>query len=297
MKPIYPLTENHPVTLADNILVLGNYHFCQYLVKGTSASALIEVGVTATAPHIISTLKILEIAPHYLIVSHPHADHVMGLPLLKEAFPECIVICGYGANEFLSKEPVQKTLIRDDLFISVFLKRPLSRVIAPTINALFPVKDGDSLDLGGITLSFLEIKGHSPGHIGVFIREIEALFPSDALGFFMPSLGFFPTFFTGYDTYLTSLKRLESLHASLLGLPHQGFVRGEEVKEAFFLARKSAHELYCRICSHEGDEDELIEDIYQIYYRDELKLYPPENIKDCCRLLVRRAKEHMKGGQ
>lgn len=295
MENRFPQAANSPLFINDNLCILGNYHFCHYLITGTKASALIETGVTATAPDIISALETLGKKPQFIFVTHPHVDHVMGVPLLKQAFPESIVICGPGAAEFLNKGHVQEAILRDDLFISAFLQGQPAKGTIPEMGACLPMGDGARIDLGGLTFEILEIKGHSPGHIGILVPEIKALFPSDALGFFMPSLGFFPTFFTGFAAFCTSLERLEKLHPLFLGLPHQGLLQGRDIGDAFALALKAAFDVYTEVAVKEGNEEELALEIYRKFYRDELKLYSPENIKHCCRLLVRRAKEH-KGG-
>lgn len=294
METIYPKEGHSPLAVQENLWIIGNYHFCHYLVRGSHASALIEAGVTATAEDVIIDLETLGMKPRYIVVTHPHVDHLMGIPALKEAFPESNIICGSGTNEFLGRETRKQAILRDDLFISEFLKKAPLRNTVPDLSESLFMKEGDRLDLGGITLVFLEIKGHSPGHIGVFIPEMGALFPSDALGFFMPSMGFFPTFFTGYADYAESLKRLDALGATTLGLPHHGLIRGEKVKEAFALSLLAASQIYA--ATYEDEEEKAVQKIYQKFYRDELKLYPPENIENCCRLLVRRVKEH-KGGQ
>jgi hypothetical protein len=43
------------------------------------------------------------------------------------------------------------------------------------------------------------------------------------------------------------------------------------------------------------DEEELAREIFDRYYRDELAVFAPEAMLDCCRLLVRRSREHEEG--
>jgi len=53
MKENYKVSEDFPRELTPGLWVLGNYFFDLYLVKGTQASALIEIGASATVDEII----------------------------------------------------------------------------------------------------------------------------------------------------------------------------------------------------------------------------------------------------
>ena len=151
--------------------------------------------------------------------------------------------------------------------------------------------DGEEVDLGGVTLRFVAVGGHAPGNLAAFIPEERALLASDSLGFHYPGGGFFPVFFTGYDAYMASLDRLESLHPESLGLGHYGWMRQAEVGRTFALARRCASVLRERLKTDPSDEETLVSRIFAEFYRDELTLYSRENIRECCRLLLRRSRE------
>ena len=124
----------------------------------------------------------------------------------------------------------------------------------------------------------------------LFIPELKALIPSDSLGFRIPALGFFPIFFTGYDEYMTTLNRLEARDCEILGLPHQGPLFGNAIREAFTTGRGNAESLRDKIRQDLRQEEEIMEEIYRNYYRDELTLYSRENIITCDKLLIRRSR-------
>ncbi len=89
-----------PSLLSKNFWILGNYYLNLFLVKGNRASALIEVGISAITDTIIEQLESLNVSPTYIIVTHPHADHLTGLTGLCERFPDAKVLAGKGAKEF-----------------------------------------------------------------------------------------------------------------------------------------------------------------------------------------------------
>lgn len=285
-----------PEKLADGLWLLGNSYFNLYLARGDKASALMEMGVSAMADEVANQLGKIGVTPDYLIVMHPHGDHLNGLPILKEYFPSAKVIAGEGAPEFLAHSKTAAGLISDDRYFSEFLARkglgstrpPLRE--APSLEGAVIVRDNEELDLGGLTLRFLDVEGHALGNLAVYIPEIRTLMPSDSLGFRIPALGFFPIFFTGYDAYMATLDRLEALDPEILGLPHQGPLFGKEIREAFMTARQNAKSMWEKIRNDLRPEEEIIAEIYRDYYRDELTLYTPENIITCCKLLIRRSR-------
>ena len=142
--------------------------------------------------HVMSTGVELE----YIILTHGHADHIMGIPALQQDFPGLKIIA--GENE------VQ--MLKDPDFNMSRQFGSVTRVI-PDIT----VKDGDILNIGSLELHFLDTPGHSPGGICVYIPAWNTCFSGDTL--FQGSIG--RTDFPG-----CSFKKLaDSIHNKLWTLP------------------------------------------------------------------------------
>ena len=114
-------SNEFPRLLTDNLWVVGNYYFNLYLVKGEQAAALIEVGVSAVVDDVVRQLGDLKIRPSFMVVTHPHADHITGLPGLRERFPNDLVVAGEGAAEFLAHPKTAPALFIEDRHMSDFL--------------------------------------------------------------------------------------------------------------------------------------------------------------------------------
>jgi glyoxylase-like metal-dependent hydrolase (beta-lactamase superfamily II) len=291
------VTAGFPRQLTDGLWVVGNYFFNLYLVKGEQASALIEVGVSGMIDGAIEQMESLGVRPAFIIATHPHSDHITGLATLKEKYPQALVIAGEGAPEFLAHPKAAAAMIVEDQHMSAFLaahgiaygRAPIEE--PPSLENCLVAQDGHEMDIGGLTLRFFTATGHSPGKVVVQAPEIDALILSDSLGFRYPGRGVLPLFLTNYIEYMATLDRLEALKPAVVGVAHQGPLVGTQVHEAFEESREVAAGLRNRIVADTRITEEIINDLFNEFYRDELTMYTPENIMNCCRLLVKRAKE------
>ncbi len=286
-----------PRPLADGLWVLGNYFFNLYYVQGEQAGALIEVGVSAVVDDVIGQMETIGVAPSFLVVTHPHADHVTGLAGLTVRYPQALIIATEEAIDFLAHPKAAEGLLVEDGRIAGMLashgckpgRPPVQE--PPSLQNCLTANDGDKIDLGGKTLHFIQVKGHSPGAIAVHVPEIDALMLSDSLGFRYPGRGVFPLFFTGYTEYVETLDRLEALEPAIVGPAHQGPLTGKQVGEAFEESRRLAVEFRDKIRKDTRDPEEIAADIFETYYRDEMTMYTEENIRNCAKLVVKRARE------
>jgi glyoxylase-like metal-dependent hydrolase (beta-lactamase superfamily II) len=92
------------------------------------------------------------------------------------------------------------------------------------------INDGDSLDLGGVTLAAILAPGHSPGHLSFFIPEYELLFSGD-----IDLTPFGP--FYGHDVgnirqMEASIDRLKDLGAKMVLTAHGGLFTSD-IKNRF----------------------------------------------------------------
>lgn len=289
--------DTFPRPLAEDLWVLGNSYFCLYLVKGEQASALIEVGVSAIVDDLVTQLESLNTSPAFLVVTHPHFDHLTGLEGLTERYPSALVVAGAGAPEFLEHPKVQAGVAPEERYISQYMasigippgRPPVEE--APSLADCIIASDGDEMDLGGLTLRFLIVKGHAPGHINVYVPEREALIASDSLGYPTEKRGICPLVFMGFDDHMTTLDRLEQLNPRILGLGHQGLRSGSQVQESFAEARKNAQEMRERIRNDRRDFEEISRDLFEEFYQDELRVFNPENISLGFKSMVKQAKK------
>lgn len=285
-----------PFQMTEQIWVLGSHHFNLFLIQGSRASALVELGVSAVADTVIRQLAELQVKPDYLILTHPHADHITGLPGLKDAFPEAVWVVADGAHDFINHPKAQQAFVDEDPFMHNALRDrgyqperpPIDRITS--VDPCLVVKDGKILNLGSIKIQCIETFGHSPGSLMVSVPEQGSVFVSDALGFHFNGRCILPLYFTGYDLFIETLELIRSLKPSIIGMGHQSPFIGRTAEVALAEACRAAPELHLRILQDPRDDESVIADLFQEYYTDEFTLYSPENIRNCFRLLVKRSR-------
>ena len=297
MKDHYIPEHTFPIKIDQNVLILGNYFFNLFLVIGNSHSALFEVGVSGIVDTIIRQLEQLDINPDFIIPSHPHSDHITGLPGLAKRYPDARIITATGAKEFNEHPKSLALLIKEDMFISKRLAefnikpgRPSLKKV-PDLSHALTIDEKQSFDLGGITLDLVKADGHSPGNLMGIINSKKILFCSDSLGFHFPGRGYLPLYFSGAQAYISNLNFIKEFNPAIICPAHQGHLAGEDAIRGIKKSLDTTLETIKDIKQSRLLDEKLALDLFEQSYKDEFTLYTEDNIKKCTSLLVKRAKE------
>jgi len=298
MKTHYIPENRFPIEITPRIRLLGNYFFNLVLVTGTERSALFETGISGIVDGVIEQLDNLKISPDYLIVSHPHSDHITGLPGLMDKFPGAEVIAGLGAGDFVSHPKAGPAMIKEDRFMSLGLEKMGIVPGRPSLEAIPDLSDAREigqntrLDLGGGTcLDLIPVKGHSPANLIARVEKDQALFCSDSLGFHYPGRAFWPLFFTNARDYLGTIEIIRNSDPIIICPAHQGPIIGEDAAKGIQQAGDEARAMIRRIKEARPGDEDLIQELFKESYRDEFTLYTENNIMNCTRLMLKRARE------
>ncbi len=288
--------------LSDNVLMMGNRHF-NYIVVGKEKAVLIECGVSAGVMSFRQDWQQLANPPEiqHILAMHEHFDHVCGIPALREMFPQVPVLAHPKTGRVLKKAGVIQDFFQQDDKMSTVLKNRgiiKEKPVFPRVDVI-PIDDyvseGDVIEVdGGTALKVMETPGHSSCSIAVYLKKEQLMCLSDAGGYQIRDDFIFPIFFQSLEMYMESIERMSTYPTRILALPHGAIWTGVSVHLFYRRALETARKAFkcIRRMLEDGLETAEIEKrLYNRYYRDDLMIYTPQNIRLCVKLLVQRVKE------
>jgi hydroxyacylglutathione hydrolase len=108
-----------------------------------------------------------------IVASHAHLDHIMAARAIQEATGAPFLLHG-GDCEIAANMPLAAQLW-------------LGRAVPPPPEPEALLRDGDDLEVVGVTLRVLHTPGHTPGSVSLYAPEARLLFSGDTL--FRGSIG------------------------------------------------------------------------------------------------------------
>ena len=138
------------------------------LHEESSGESCILVDAGLDAEPILEELERRKWRPEVILLTHGHADHLCGVPVIREAFPDVKIGIGAGDAESL-------TSASQNLSASFGVPFTLSP-------ADWRFHDGEILTFAGISLKVLETPGHTPGHVSyVLTGDPSRVFVGDTI--------------------------------------------------------------------------------------------------------------------
>ncbi len=192
-----------------------------YLIEA-GKSCLIDAGRKEGAKRIVRCLRDNhKELPDYVILTHSHYDHCQGVHALRKAAAKA-----NHKMEIMASEPAIPHL-EDQSFNKVFYPDEHFENILDVTS----LRDGATLDLGGIELEIAYTPGHTNDHISILDEKNKNVFVGCALGSKIADNAFLPPFmppFWDMDVYQKSVERLGQIEYDTLCLSHFGCIFGDE---------------------------------------------------------------------
>ena len=295
-----------PVQLSDHVKLMGNGHFNYYLV-GKNTAALVECGTGAGALILAEQWSALAEKPavKYIVILHSHFDHVGGLPVLKELFPQAQVVASSPARDLLKNEKYISFIADNNAVVTQLYKQKgwIGQDPPAYSENSFPVDitvgEGDKLELdSGISLEFIDAAGHSVCSIAAYIPSEQVMLISDAAGAIYSDEFIAPVFFHDYAQYLQALKKLAPYPVKAVGLGHSRIPVGTEQCRNFFdLAIACAQQSYDSIAASLAtgeDETSIAQYLYDNTTIESIRHYSYDTMLASMKLMVKTVKKHQK---
>ena len=161
-----------------------------FLLETDTSVAVIETGNAASADRILKVLesrgRSIEEVTH-VIVTHVHLDHAGGAGRLMLMMPQATLIAHpYGARHMVDPSRLEASARsvygnkKFDAMYGTLIPVPEERVRT--------MQDGESLQVGGRTLEFMDAPGHARHHFTIWDEQTRGWFTGDTFGLSYRSL-------------------------------------------------------------------------------------------------------------
>ncbi|MHC4095965.1 MAG: MBL fold metallo-hydrolase [Planctomycetota bacterium] len=301
------LIKDTPVEIADGLWMLGTSEYPVFLAMDQNEGAIFEGGVGADGPLVTEQLTQLDIAADsvkQVIITHAHPDHVMAIPAFRAMFDGLIVCGSKPAAKTLAIEKAVRFFSKIDGILTESLiktgsiteeHRPeLFTESQITVDRI--LADGDTITVGGLKFDVLAMPGHSDCSLSFHEPGAGFVIVSDATGFYIPDHDYWwPGYFTDYEAYLESMRRLADLGAKVLCLSHNGVIKGSDEVRAYFDAAIAATEAYHkRILTgiETGKSPEELAGQLGTEVYEKIGLLPLDFFQKNCALLIKQSMEY-----
>lgn len=182
--------------------IAGQLENNMYLVADETSKKAVLIDASSNIPELIEFAKDYDV--EYILLTHGHFDHIMGLTSLKQALGAEAVIC------------------KDDLVISDNINEftglfGLPDVVPPTYDKY--IKDGDVINVGNLKIKVIHTPGHTEGGVCYLIED--NLFSGDTL--FKQSVGRTDLFGGNYEKLVDSINnKIFKLDGNIKVFPGHG---------------------------------------------------------------------------
>ncbi len=194
-----------------------------YLIE-SGKKCIIDGGTHTEARKIIRQLKDLNFfPPDMIILTHSHWDHTQAVPMMmKRAEKEGKKI------EILASAAAIPNL-KDQSFNDIFGVGPFNNIETDVT----PLKEGDTVDLGGINLEIFEVPGHMSDHIAILDTKNKNLLVGDAIGYKVTDSLFIAPFMPPHwdaDAFLKTIEKIRNIEYDGISLAHFGYIYDTEAR-------------------------------------------------------------------
>ena len=186
-------------------IVLGNIETNCYIAVDELSGLGAVIDPALYTPSLLEAIKESGMTKlQYIILTHGHADHILGVYDLKQEYPEAIVVIGEDDDICLSSPNCS---LSSDLGLE---QKPM--------HADKLVKDGDTFFFGGIEVKVVATPGHTPGSVCCLFGN--TMFSGDTL--FCRTCGRTDLFRGVLTDMQESVKKLGMLSGDFLVYPGHG---------------------------------------------------------------------------
>ena len=251
-----------------------------FLIDDGKTSILYDSGFGFTGFQVAENIKheLKSRSLDFIFLTHSHYDHALGSAYVLSEFKNAKVVAGEYAVKIFEK-PTAKAVMRD-LDRKFALKNGVSDYVDLTDNLTVHIalKDNDKIKAGDMEFTALNLTGPTKCSVGYYLESEKLLLSTESLGVYTEDGEVVPSYLVGYQMVIDSIKRVMSLGAERLLIPHYGVIEGDEVKaylnKALKNATETADEIVKILKSGKSKEDAVNYFVSKFYKGKVKEIYP-----------------------
>lgn len=155
-----------------------------HILKAQDKVAIIDTGTQYATPHINRSLTELGLNydhVDYIILTHVHLDHAGGASALMDLCRNAkLIVHPKGARHMA--DPSKLIAGTSAVYGEVAFKELYGEITAIDANRMIQPADGESIDLNGRTLTFIDTPGHANHHHSIIDEQSRSIFTGDTMG-------------------------------------------------------------------------------------------------------------------
>jgi len=265
-----------------DVRMMGVTGFGAIYLIDEDEKVLVETGTSNDVRAILDAVRGFGLRPadiDHVIVSHIHLDHAGGAGFLLKEMPGATVYVHERGLKHLvdpSKLVASAQSALGDMASEFGTMSPISP------DRLHAVKDGETLDLGGRVLRFLDSPGHAPHELTVFDEKNRSVYTGDAAGLYFPAdeilIPIAPAPAFDLEDNLATFRRLLELKPRALLFSHFGpHDRPREAIQRQLVQYPAWSELVHRSLAERG-EDGVTQELFRLTCEG-AKAYPHDFLR------------------
>ena len=203
-----------------------------FLIDDGKTSILCDSGFAFTGDAVAENIRNVlgERKLDFILLTHSHYDHVLGVTYILGHYPDAMVVAGSYAAEIFKRPSALKKMMDLDRKYAAELGTMDYEDRTDNLRVDVIVDDGDRIVCGDMEFLVVGLPGHTKCSVGFYLESKHMLISTETLGVYFGGGHCMPAYLVGYDMTMESFDRIRSLDVDSILVPHYGYVEGDEAK-------------------------------------------------------------------